>query len=143
MMPNEIAEAVVRRYDEELYGGGQLSVADEILAPDFVFFGPAAGIRGPEEFKNFVQVMHSAFPDLSFETHQIISDGRKVARVATMRGTHLGDFRGIPPSGRKIAVPRIDTFIVEEGRILEGQAFMDHQAFFELLQAPAEEPAHA
>jgi steroid delta-isomerase-like uncharacterized protein len=142
-MPNEIAVDVVRRFDEELYGGGRLSVADEILAPDFVFYGPAAGIHGPDGFKGFVQAMRSAFPDLQFETHQIISDGRKVARVCTMRGTHQGEFRGIPASGQVVAMPRVDTFIVEGDRILEVQTYMDHQAFFALLQTGAAEPAHA
>jgi steroid delta-isomerase-like uncharacterized protein len=142
-MPNEIAVDVVRRFDEELYGGGRLSVADEILAPDFVFYGPAAGIHGPDGFKGFVQVMRSAFPDLHFETHQIISDGRKVARVCTMHGTHQGEFRGIPASGQVIAVRRIDTFIVEEDRIHEVQTYMDHEAFFGLLQTEKAQPAHA
>lgn len=142
-MPNEIAEDLVRRFDEELYGGEQLSVADDILAPDFVFYGPAAGIHGPDGFKGFVQMMQTAFPDLHFETHQIISDGRKVARVCTMRGTHQGEFRGIPASGQAIAVPRIDTFIVEDTRILEVQTYMDHQAFFALLQTPAAQSVHA
>lgn len=142
-MPNEIAVDIVRRFDEELYGGGELAVADEILAPDFVFYGPAAGIHGPDGFKGFVQVMRSGFPDLHFETHQVISDGRKVARVCTMRGTHQGEFRGIPASGQVVAVPRIDTFIVEEDRILEVQTYMDHQAFFALLQTGSAEPVHA
>ena len=142
-MPNETSVDLVQRFDEELYGGGRLSVADEILAPDFVFYGPAAGIHGPDGFKGFVQVMRSAFPDLQFETHQIISDGRKVARVCTMRGTHQGELRGMPASGQVVALPRIDTFIVEEDRILEVQTYMDHQALFALLQSEAAEPAHA
>jgi steroid delta-isomerase-like uncharacterized protein len=142
-MPNVIAVDVVRRFDEELYGGGQLSVVDEILSPNFVFYGPAAGIHGPDGFKGFVQVMRSAFPDLHFETHQIISDGRKVARVCTMHGTHQSELRGIPASGQVVAVPRIDTFMVEEDRIHEVQTYMDHQAFFALLQTPAAQSVHA
>ncbi len=61
--------------------------------------------------------MKTAFPDLHLEIQQVISDGRKVARVCTMRGTHQGEFRGILASGQVIAVRRIDTFIVEEDRI--------------------------
>jgi predicted ester cyclase len=51
-----------------------------------------------------------------------------------MRGTHLGQFRDIPPSGRSDAVRRIDTFRFEGERIAEVQAFLDHQAFFAELR---------
>lgn len=133
-MDNLSPREVVRRFDEELYGGGQLDVADEILTEDFVFYGPPAGIRGPEAFKGFVQMMRSAFPDLRFDTEAVIADGGKVGRLATMRGTHRGEMRGIPPSGRSIAVPRIDTFRFEGDRIAEVQTFLDHQGLFAALR---------
>jgi steroid delta-isomerase-like uncharacterized protein len=110
-------------------------VAHEILAEDFVFYGPPAGIRGPGAFKGFVQTLRSALPDLRFETETVIADGAKAARLATMRGTHRGEFRGIPPSGREVAVPRIDAFRFDGDRIAEVQAYLDHQAFFAMLSA--------
>lgn len=133
-MDTETSRAVVKRFDEELFGQGQLEVADEILTPDFVFYGPPAGIRGPEAFKGFVQMMLTAFPDLRYEAETVIADGAKVGRLATMRGTHLGDMGGIPPSGRSVAIRRIDTFRFEGDRIAEVQAYLDHQSFFATLR---------
>jgi steroid delta-isomerase-like uncharacterized protein len=136
------AREVVKRFDEELFGEGRLDVADEILGEDFVFYGPPAGIRGSEAFKAFVQMMRSAFPDLRYETEAVIADSGKVGRLATMRGTHLGDMRGIPPSGKTIAIPRIDTFRFEGDRIVEVRAYLDHEAFFaELRQESLVVPA--
>jgi steroid delta-isomerase-like uncharacterized protein len=110
-------------------------VAHEILAEDFVFYGPPAGIRGPEAFAGFVRMMHSAFPDFRLETHEIIADGAKAARFCTMHGTHQGELRGIAPSGRSVARPRSDTFRIEDGKIREVQAYLDHKALFASLQS--------
>lgn len=129
---------LIRRFDEELFGGGQLDVADEILAADFVFYGPPAGIHGSEGFKGFVRMMHIAFPDFHLERHELVVDGGKAARVCTMHGTHRGELRGIPPSGQVVAMPRIDTFRIEDGYIREVQAYLDHQALFASLQSEVE-----
>lgn len=132
--------ATVRRFDEELFGG-KLEVADEILDPEFVFYGPAAGIRGPEAFKAFVAAFRAGFPDLRLETVQVIADGDKIGRLAIMHGTHSGEFRGIPAGGAQLNAPRIDGFRFADGRITEVQAHFDHTAFFAALRQEEAVPA--
>jgi predicted SnoaL-like aldol condensation-catalyzing enzyme len=59
-------KALVRRVIEEMFNKGDLDLADEVLAPDFVDHDPASPeeIRVPEGFKWFVGMVRSAFPDV-------------------------------------------------------------------------------
>jgi steroid delta-isomerase-like uncharacterized protein len=134
-MSSDVHRALVHRFDEQLLGQGLLDVADEILAPDFVFYGPPAGIHGPEDFKAFVVWLRTAFPDLRFELQELIVDGAKAARHAVMTGTHVGEMRGVPGSGARVAFPRIDTFLFEDGKIKEVRAFLDHQGMSRILES--------
>jgi predicted ester cyclase len=40
--------------------------------------------------------LHAAFPDLEITPEQLLSEGDRVAVRLTLRGTHRGEFMGIP-----------------------------------------------
>jgi hypothetical protein len=64
----EETKALFRRAYEELWNRGNLSVADELIAPDFVNHSASAGSnRGPESMSASVTWARKAFPDLRFE----------------------------------------------------------------------------
>jgi predicted ester cyclase len=130
-----VNRALVQQFDEQLLGQGLLDVADEILTADFVFYGPPTGIHGPEGFKSFVIMLRTAFADLQFERKELIVDGAKAGRHAIMAGTHVGEMRGVPGSGARVAFPRIDTFIFEGDKIKEVRAFLDHQEMSRTLES--------
>src|SRR5262245_38371385 len=96
-------KAIVRRGFEELFNKGQLDVADEVFAKDYVGHDPALpkDLHGPQEFKKFVQMYRTAFPDLVCTIEDQLADGDKVVTRFTARGTHRGELMGIPPTGRK------------------------------------------
>ena len=80
-MAGEDPKAVVRRELEELYGAGNLEVADEIVAADFVGYDPALPepIRGPAGVKDAVTGYRTAFPDLRLTIEAQFSEGDLVA----------------------------------------------------------------
>jgi predicted ester cyclase len=47
-------------------------------------------------------MMKAAFPDIAIELQQQLVDGERVASHRIVRGTHLGDFFGIPPTGKTV-----------------------------------------
>jgi predicted SnoaL-like aldol condensation-catalyzing enzyme len=94
------------RLQEEVFGQGKLESVDELLAPDYVSHAPGDPelSRGPEDIKEIVGAYHSAFPDINFAVEKQVAEGDMVVTRWIDRGTHQGEFMGIPPSGRRIEV---------------------------------------
>ena len=115
------AEALARRYFDEVWNQGKLDVLNELLAPDYVNHTPSAGDPppGPDGLKPIVAAMRRAFPDLHFTIDDIVVGRDAVAIRTTMTGTHEGDLFGIPPTHRRVRVSQIQIERIENGRITE------------------------
>jgi len=118
---SEDNKAIVRRSFEELFNQGDLDVADEVFAPDYVGHDPALtyDMHGSEEFKHFVQMYRTAFPDLELTIEDQVAEGDEVVTRFTARGTHLGELMGIPPTGRKVSVTGISIDRLVNGKSVE------------------------
>lgn len=68
-----------------------------------------------ERLKSF----RDAFPDISIEVDDVVSSGDLIAFRSTMRGTHQGEFLGIPPSGKQVVVGLVDFIRIEDGKFVE------------------------
>jgi predicted ester cyclase len=117
---------VMKRFIEEFEAGGKEAVADELLAEDFADRTPLAGFGGTrDEVKRLFGVLRGAFPDLWVETVEQMTDGDRVSTRKTFHGTHQGDFFGIRPTGRKVAMRVHNIARVKEGRISEMWSVVD------------------
>ena len=113
-------KTATQRFYEEAINQKQLAVLDELVAANAVSDGfPPELLPGPEGFKSFVGVSHSAFPDGHVTIDQIIAEGDTVAARTTFHGTHAGDYRGIPPTGKAITNSSIAVFRFVDGKIVE------------------------
>ena len=104
-MSIEDNKAIVRLTAEEVWSKGNLAIVDEIYAPDFVchfIVGPEW--KGPDGVKNNVQQHRTSFPDWNEQIEDIIAEGEKVVIRFTSRGTHKGEFEGIPPTGNQVNI---------------------------------------
>jgi steroid delta-isomerase-like uncharacterized protein len=99
-MSTEENKSNVRRGFEAL-NQRKLAVFDEILNPDVVFHTASTTIQGLEAYKQFLLMLFTAFPDLQFTIEDIIAEGDTVVVRYTTRGTHQGNFMGIPPTGKQ------------------------------------------
>lgn len=119
--PSDANKALIRRNFEAIWSQGNLAVADEILAPDYV--GHIATlpepVRGVEAFKQLIAMYHCSFPDTRFEIQDQIAEGNKVASRWIAYGTHRGEFMGIAPSGQAMHVTGMSFHRIENGRIQE------------------------
>ncbi len=117
---SEKNKAIIRRVFEELLNQGDMSVIDEIDAPNFVWRGPGGQeVKGPEAHKQLAGSFLKAFPDLHFTVEDMIAEGDKVVVRWTMRGTHQGDLMGIAPTGKQVTLPGILISRIAEGRVVE------------------------
>jgi serine phosphatase RsbU (regulator of sigma subunit)/predicted ester cyclase len=93
-------KALVRRFLEEVWSKGNVSIVDELLAPDFVDHSlmPGQG-SSREEYKRSGAEFYAAFSFADFIIEdQIIEDEKVVTKFST-RCIHRGEFLGVPPSG--------------------------------------------
>jgi steroid delta-isomerase-like uncharacterized protein len=113
-------KAISRRADEELFNRGNLDVADELFAPDFVYHDPAGEeLRGPESVKGYATMLRAAFPDLHQTIEDQVAEGDRVAYRWTARGTHEGELMGIAPTGNRVTFTGIAVARLADGKIEE------------------------
>jgi steroid delta-isomerase-like uncharacterized protein len=112
-------KALARRIFDEMESKGNLSIADETFASDFVNHTPFGENHGPEGAKQFVKMLRSAFPDLHATVEDQVAEGDKVATRFTARGTHKGELNGIPASGNTMEITGIVISRIANGKIIE------------------------
>ena len=123
-MSVEQNKTLVRRlFDEDLNErdpAARSKAADELIAVDFVDHTNPPGLQhGLENHKQIVMILRRAFPDLSWEYEEPIAESDKVAIRVIMHGTHQGEFFGIPPTGKPVAVSGIHILRIANGKIAE------------------------
>ena len=119
---SEHNKAIVRRLVEELWNKGNLSVADELFAPNYehhdastLDFG-----RGPESEKRRATLYRTAFPDIRLTIEDIIAEGQTVMARWSCRGTHKGDLSGIAPTGKQFTISGVSIARIAGGKMAEG-----------------------
>lgn len=101
MLPDEL-KARARRLAEELLTQGDLTVADELLAPSGSHHAPNTVATGVDGVKSWVVTLRQSFPDLRAIVEDEIAEGETVVQRLTLSGTHEGAFRGVPATSRHV-----------------------------------------
>ena len=116
----DAAKAVVRRNTDEVQGGGNFELFDELFADDFLDHTPQPG-RTPDKSgaRQLYKTLRNAFPDFHAEIHWQLADGDRVTTYKTYHGTDRGEFLGVAPTGRKIQFETVDVMRVRDGKIAE------------------------
>ena len=126
-MPANENAAVVRRFIDEVFNGGNFAVADELLTSDYVHHDPATGEEGSgkDGLKKMVDFYRQAFPDFSVRLDdQILAEDRVVERW-TGRGTHQGSLMGAAATGKTITASGISIHRLKGGKIAETWTIFD------------------
>jgi serine phosphatase RsbU (regulator of sigma subunit)/predicted ester cyclase len=120
-MSAEENKVVVRRLIEEVYNRGNLDMADELLAPDYVdHTWPPGKYAGREGLKRSVAKQRAASSDLHITIEEQIAEGDKVVSWVISSGTHDRErFLGLAPTGERITMKHIFISRVVEGKIVE------------------------
>jgi predicted ester cyclase len=71
------------------------------------------------------------------ETYDSILTGDKFVLRVCYFGTHKGEFMGVPATGRKVVMPGIGIFRVENGKAVENWAMYDIFSVYQQVTAPA------
>ena len=135
-MSTEENKAVLRRNCEEAFNKGDLAVADENIAPNYVYHGSGGQeFKGPEGFKQFITMLRTAFPDLHLTVEDMVAEGDKVAHRLTIRGTHKGEFMGIAATGKQATTTAITISRFAGGKEVEAWSSLDLLGIMQQLGA--------
>ncbi len=119
VMEIEENKALVRRYYTEVLDAGNLGLLDQIAAGGYVEHDPLPGQgEGLEGLRQRVEMLRSAFQP-RFTIEDVVAEGDRVVVRWTNRGTHVGEFMGIPPTGRSYSIAGIDVHRVAGGKMAE------------------------
>jgi steroid delta-isomerase-like uncharacterized protein len=111
--------AVVLRLMEEVWGRGQLHLISELVADDYVGHFVIGDHYGPEGVRIDVAAYRTSFPDLTVTVDDLLTDGDKVVRRFTLRGTHHRPFLGSPATGNPVVLRAIAIDRLFQGQLLE------------------------
>lgn len=130
-------KAIVLRSESALWSKGDLAVADELYSPDFLcHFVVGPDWKGIEGIKNEVASHRRSFPDWHEKVDDIVAQGDKVVIRFTSTGTQLGEFQGIPPTGRKVKIQEMAIFRLSHGKIVEQWGMPDIHGLLAQLRDP-------
>jgi len=136
-MSTEENKAAARRAYDALNQGfrtGNLAALDDVIAANIVDHNPAPGQgTGLEGAKQAFSQFFAAFPDLQFTVEDMIAEGDKVASRVTARGTHKGDFQGLPATGKQVTQTGIDILRIAGGKIVERWGEFDNLGLLQQL----------
>ena len=105
ILSNRVAQAISE---------GDLEALDELMAPELA-----------DEFKSVVAEMRRAFPDYAGTNVEQIAEGEEVANRFVYLGTHLGEFEGVSPTGKRVEFVGHSIDRVVEGKIVESWVEVD------------------
>ena len=97
-MSTEENKALVWRAVDEVWNKKNIAVFEEYYAMGEV----------QEEWKRWISdELWVAFPDIQFSLERQIAEGDLVASHFMLSATHLGPWRGIPPTGKRAIWPAV------------------------------------
>ena len=134
-MSNEENKAIVRRY-QEILNANDLDALDQVVAADIstpdIMPGMPSGIEGARQAH---KIGIAGMPDWHVTIEDLIAEGDMVAARITMTGTHIGDFVGIPPTGRRIKISGMYIARIANGKIVEHRGVEDAVGLLQQLGA--------
>ena len=126
-------KATARRYFEDVLSTVRLETADEILTDDVVVTAPGSSVQGIPALKEMLSEVGAAFPhrDVIIETQ--IEEGDEVASVFRLVMEHVGEYQGLPPTGKTIDITGVDIFTFTGEKISEIQVYYNALSIMEQL----------
>jgi len=98
----------------------KMEQALELLSPNFV--AHLAGIPEPldkQGFEQFGMSFYLAFKQGAHIFDEVVVSDNRVVTCGTFTAMHLGEFQGLPPTGKQISLSIMHIDRVENGKIVE------------------------
>ena len=124
-MPIESTREAITRYLNSNHS--DLSM----MAPDVVFTNMATGDehRGVEALAGMLHYIYHVAFDARAETKNLIVADNQAVLEGDFVGRHIGEFAGVPATGKTVRVPLCVVYDLEGGMIKRGRVYFEVPAF--------------
>ena len=129
----------VRALHDRVWSGGEIDAIEQLVAPSYtVHSDPGDPWEGQTldraGYAQRVAYSRTAFPDLVFTLDDLVDGGDRVAVRWHARGTHAGDLRGLPATGKQLAFAGQTFYAVDGGRVSGHWQVVDRLGFVAQLR---------
>jgi steroid delta-isomerase-like uncharacterized protein len=136
----ETNKEVVHRFVREVLEQGSKRSVDELVAPDFSSHSwPSTG-DGRADLKAAIDRVSKSLSDSTFAIEDTIAESDRVVVRVTASATQVGEFMGMPPSGKRYSIGEIHIFRLRDGQLVEHWDQLDAMGMMKQLGGGAGSP---
>ncbi len=119
-MTIEQNKEIVRRIVDECWNPHDVPAFARFYAPEVVNHDPVApAVMDLQGLGMYATMLFAAFPDFHVEIDQMVAEGDMVSKSWTVTGTQLGEFQGIPATGKAIRFTGITLYRIAGEKVVE------------------------
>lgn len=132
--------------DLEIWNEGNLALADELIAPDYVEHtaGISENIVGIDAFKKRVSDLRTNYPDFNLTVEELIVKDDRIVWRWIANSTNSGTTNDLPPTGKKTRTEGVGILRVVDGKIVERLIYYNEATMLRQLGytfTPPQEPS--
>ena len=116
-MTIEQNKALVQRFITEIFEQGRPDAVDELCADDFI--GHTWGNADKAGLKAAMDRVSKGLADAHFQVDDMIAEEDRVAVRVTASARQVGEFMGMPASGKSYEIGEIHIFRLRDGKVTE------------------------
>ena len=131
-------ERNIAMYDEtwtKFVQGDTSMVNSDRFQDDIIVVTAQGDIVGIEATKNYYMNYITGFSDREFKILEVVGQGNRLVKHWNFKGTHTGDFFGMPASGNKLNLSGTTMVTMKDGKIAKEQDFFDMMSMVSQLSA--------
>jgi|TARA_B110000438_G_scaffold53169_1_gene53362 steroid delta-isomerase-like uncharacterized protein len=121
-------ERNIAMYDEtwkKFVQGDTSMINSDRFQDDIIVVTAQGDIVGLEETKKYYMNYLTGFSDREFTIFEVVGQGNRLVKHWNFKGTHTGDFFGMPASGNKLNLSGTTMVTMKDGKIAKEQDFFD------------------
>lgn len=119
-MAIEENKALIRRFSDEVWNQGNLSVVDELFARNWIGHDLPPGLApGREGLNQLIAAFRTAFTEFRTTVDDLVAERDKVAWRWTFQAQHTGEFMGIGATGKQVTLTGISIDRIADGKFVE------------------------
>lgn len=135
-MAVEANKQAIERFNEAVWGRGDLDVVDEVYGSDLVWHSAPPGLAPTREgLRMMIAGFRAAFSDVVSRVDEQIAEGDMVTWRWTFEGTHSAELMGVPATGSRVLFAGVSIDRFADGRSVERRDFADMLGLLQQLGA--------
>ena len=118
MNENDSLKATIDVLIDKIWNAGRFDLIPDVFAEDAQLHMSGIELQGHDAIReHYITPFRTGFPDLHIEVLDLFHDGDKVAMRLRGTGTHDGEYRGKPATGKHLDYTGIVVFHMDAGKI--------------------------